>query len=156
APQRVLEPRRLLLPAQPPELHPELDQPRAVDEPWSPRNPDPASRRALSERAGLAGVGDVRRSAGDRLGLGSFAPREDRARGERQPPFTCDLEAARLDRATKLGIGRTGDGLAVDLAGPEQVEILCDRVRLDRRRHHETEEHTDLDRSLAGADVGAD
>src|SRR5439155_3058501 len=58
APERVLEPGGLLLSPEPGQTHPELDEPRAVDEPRRPPNPDPAGRRALTERAGLAGEGD--------------------------------------------------------------------------------------------------
>src|SRR5439155_26941719 len=136
APERVLEPGGLLLPPEPGQTHPELDEPRAVDEPRRPPNPDPAGRRALTERAGLAGEGDEWRAAGDRLGLRPIAPRVDRACRERQPPFVCHLESARLDRAAYLGIGRAGHGLAVHFAGPQQIKILRERAAA-RRRHDE-------------------
>src|SRR5215467_5913239 len=105
APERVLEPGGLLLPPEPGQAHLELDEPRAIDEPWRPRDPDPAARRALTERARLTGVGDERRPAGERLGLGAIAPRVNRARGERQPTLARHLESAGLDRAADLGIG---------------------------------------------------
>src|SRR6267142_523768 len=69
APERVLQPGGLLHAPQPRQVHPKLDEPRTVDEPRRPRDPDPAPRRALSEWAWLAGVRDERRAAGDRLGL---------------------------------------------------------------------------------------
>src|SRR3989441_8960941 len=69
APERFLEPGGLLLAPQSRQPHPELDEPAPVDESRSPRNPDPAPRRALPERPRLARVRDERRAAGDWLGL---------------------------------------------------------------------------------------
>ena len=90
------------------------------------------------------------------LGLRPIASGIDRARGERQSPFPRDLEAAPLDGAADLGIGPSGHGLAVHLAGPQNIEVLADRAGSGRRRHDEAEEHADLDRSERGSDVGPD
>src|SRR6267142_6100086 len=57
APESVLQPGGLLRPAEPRQAHPELDEPRAIDEPGRPRDPDPAGRRALPARTRLPGVG---------------------------------------------------------------------------------------------------
>ena len=156
APERVLEPGGLLLAPQSGQPHPELDEPAPVDEPGSPRNPDPAPRRALPERTRLARVRDERRAAGDRLGLLALPSGVDGARGERQPPFARHLKAAALHGAAQLGVGCAGDGLAVHLPGPEEVETLLERGGADRGRNDETEEQADLDRPGLGSDVGPD
>src|SRR5262245_54485926 len=108
APERVLEPRGLLLTPESREPHPELDEPAAVGQPRRPRDLDPAPRRALPEWAGLARVRDERRAPGDRLGLLALASRVDGARCERQPALVEHLEPAALHGAAHVGIGRAG------------------------------------------------
>src|SRR4029453_15538849 len=78
-------------------VHPQLEEPCAVSQPRCRRDPDPARRLALTERAGRARVGDEGRPAGQRLGLGALRAGVDRARRERQSSLPCHLESALLD-----------------------------------------------------------
>ena len=153
APERVLEPGRLLRPPEPGQAHPHLEEPPAVSQPRCPRDPDPARGLALTERAGLARVRDEGRAAGQRLGLGALRAGVDRARRERQSCLPRHLESALLDGAAELGVGSAGHRLAVDRAGPEQIEVLRGLALPGGGRRHATEEHGNVDGPGLGPDV---
>ncbi len=155
APEDVLQPGGLLRPPESRQAHPELDEPRAIDEPGGPRDPDPARRRALAERAALPGVGDERRAARKRLGSRALGAGVNRPCRERQSSLPRHLESTRLDGAAELGLGRAGNDLAVHLAGPEEVEVLLAHTAVHGGRHH-AEEHGDVDRPGGGPDVRPD
>jgi hypothetical protein len=54
------------------------------------------------------------------------------------------------------GSGRPGHELTVDLAGPEEVEILFERAAAGCRRSHEAEQDADLDRPVPRSDIRPD
>ena len=156
APEEVLQPGGLLRPPEPGETHPEVDQERAVDEPRRPRDPDPGGRRGQAERPRLAAVGDERRAARERLRLRALRAGIHGAGGQRQAALAGDLEPTFLYGPAQGRVRFSRDHLAVHRARPQEIEILLERSAADVRRHLETPEQADFDRTAGRHHVRAD
>src|SRR5262249_59283519 len=63
------------------------------------------------------------------------------------------VESAGGGGAAELGVGSALDRLAVDRAGPEQIEILYRLALPGVGRRHDAEEHGDVDGPSLGPDV---